>query len=151
INYQLSTINYQLSTTNYQLSTTNYQLPTTSSRIHIHTPRQKRGRIVDVQRFADEEGFTAFDADHRPEIPIARLDLAQKSLLADPGWRLRCWGIKKLRGVRGDRFPFLFERFADVYDKPRLYSSRKEKITHAVRPPTLQPRLSIVFREAGDM
>src|SRR5215470_17798103 len=111
-----------------QPPTTNHQL-----RIHIHRLRQQRDGVADVQRFADEERFAAFDSNQRAEITVARLYFAQEDPGADARlWFRRLW-VEKLRGVRADRLPFALGSFADVDDEARRDPPWEEEIRDARR------------------
>src|SRR5262249_31702365 len=64
------------------LPTAHYPLPTLSG-IHIHSPGQQRDGVFDVQSFADEESFAAFDSDQRAEVTVTSFYFAHEGLRAD--------------------------------------------------------------------
>src|ERR1700687_5657213 len=67
-----------------------------SSRVHIHLSREKFNRIVNVQRFADDESLGVLDHYQRTEEPLTRFDPPQKGFCAEGCFRLRALGIEEL-------------------------------------------------------
>src|SRR5262249_25248046 len=96
--------------------------------IHIHMPRQKRDGVFDVQSFADEKRFAAFDSDQRAEVTVPSFYFAHEGLRADARLGFRRLRIEKLRSVRSDHLPFALGSFADVDDKARRDRPREQEI-----------------------
>src|SRR5215217_2470888 len=99
-----------------------------SLRVNVHWSRQQRERIVNVERLPHIKRLAGLDSNQRSEIPHPKLNLLQKSALADSSRRLFRSSIVKLRSVSFDRTHLLINEIRHVDYKRRNDATREKRV-----------------------